>query len=167
MTAPPKGRAGVRGFAVAAYFLGDFGELRCFPPLLPLHASHAHSACLPPVSVNFARFWWGLLRGRVFFVTQDPDAPCAMFTGTPRAPTQSDPELYQKYWPSESEDSQVDDDGLPIPWRRRWTGRAFAGGFEEGRGVDRAMASSRSWCARCRARLLESGLQEDFLPLAT
>ena len=36
-----------------------------------------------------------------------------MFTGTPRAPTQSDPELYQKYWPSESEDSQVDDDGLP------------------------------------------------------
>ena len=36
-----------------------------------------------------------------------------MFTGTPRAPTQSDPELYQKYWPSESEESQADDDGLP------------------------------------------------------
>ena len=36
-----------------------------------------------------------------------------MFTGTPRAPTR-DPELYQKYWPGESEeDEQADDDGLP------------------------------------------------------
>ena len=37
-----------------------------------------------------------------------------MFTGTPRVPTRSDPELYQKYWPGESEeDEQADDDGLP------------------------------------------------------
>ena len=60
----------------------------------------------------------------------------------------------------------VDDDGLPIPWCRRWSGRAFAGGFEEGRGVDKAMASGRFWCVRCRRGLLARGVQEDVLPQA-
>ena len=54
---------------------------------------------------------------------------------------------------------ESDEHQQPVAWCRRWSNKAFAYGYTEGKGVDSAVGMNRGWCPSCAAHLRASGIR--------